>query len=83
MTACVAPHCTADAEPAFTVGDPGGRLAGRDWKPGDVIHLCWPHAMDVYATIGKTDPSQVAEWLRPDAADPPNTWQPPDTPPRP
>lgn len=75
MTTCIAPACTADAETAFIV-DGTGRLAGRDWKPGDVVRLCWPHAMDVYGTTGKTDPSQVAEWLRPDAADPPNTWRP-------
>jgi hypothetical protein len=53
------------------------RFAGRDWQPGDQIHLCPPHGVDVYRTVGATDPSQVAEWLRPDAADPPNTWRPP------
>jgi hypothetical protein len=70
---CVAPGCTSAGETVF-IADAAGRLAGRDWVPGDVIELCWPHAMDVYHTIGVTDQASVAEWLRPGAADPPNTW---------
>jgi hypothetical protein len=51
------------------------RFAGRGWQPGEDIWLCMAHAHDVYMTIGATSPDQVAEWLRPDAADPPNTWR--------
>jgi hypothetical protein len=82
MTVCVAPGCSAVAETVFTVAhDPPPellrpwRFAGRDWQPGDEIRLCPPHAHDVYMAQGVYDPSQVAGWLRPDAADPPNTWR--------
>jgi hypothetical protein len=73
---CITPGCASPAATMFTVNEPGGRLAGRDWVAGDSIELCWPHADDVFNTVGKTDPADVAPWLRPDAADPPNTWQP-------
>lgn len=72
---CVAPDCPHIYETSFTA-DEEGRFAGRDWVHGDVIRLCWPHAADVYATQGVADPAKLAEWLRPDAADPPNTWHP-------
>lgn len=70
---CVAPGCTGPAEVAFIAAE-AGRMAGRDWLFGEEITLCWPHAADVYATQGVTDPADVAEWLRPEAAEPPNTW---------
>lgn len=76
MITCIAPDCTAEAATAFVAAE-DGRLAGRDWERGDILHFCIPHAMDVYDTISRIDPSQVAEWLRPDAADPPNTWRAP------
>lgn len=73
---CIAPDCTQRAVMEFTVAEQG-RLAGQDWQPGDTIGLCAPHGMDIYAAIGATQPKEVAEWLRPESADPPNTWKPP------
>ncbi|GIH20217.1 hypothetical protein [Rugosimonospora africana] len=43
-----------------------GRLAGRDWQPGDTIALCDPHAADVYQVIDIVRPSDEpdsAGWL--------------------
>lgn len=75
MTAtCIAPGCNQPSGMEF-IADAFGRLGGQDWKPGDKIPVCWPHAADIYQTQGATRPSQIAEWLRPDAADPPNTWR--------
>lgn len=72
---CVAPGCADDSAVSFFAAETG-RLAGRDWIPGDTIPLCFPHAADIWRTAGVTDPDQVADWLRPSAADPPNTWNP-------
>lgn len=72
---CVAPDCPHISETTFTA-DEEGRFAGRGWIRGDVIRLCWPHAADVYGSQGVADPAKLAAWLRPDAADPPNTWHP-------
>jgi hypothetical protein len=79
---CVAPGCVDPGPVVFTVAtDPlrpppegGWRFAGRAWQPGDEIRLCRRHAGDVYHTQGAWYPEEVADWLRPDAADPPNTW---------
>lgn len=71
---CAAPGCTAEAVTVFTAAA-NGRLGGQDWRFGDPIRLCAPHAHDVYMTQGVDDPAKVAEWLRPDAADPPNYWR--------
>jgi hypothetical protein len=73
-TGCIAPGCERAGEAVFTAAETG-RLAGQDWSPGDTFAVCWPHANDIYATQGVTDPAGVAAWLRPDAADPPNTWR--------
>lgn len=73
MTTCIAPGCDQPGQMTF-IAAASGRLGGRDWTIGDEIPVCWPHANDIYRTQGVTDPAQIAEWLRPDAADPPNTW---------
>lgn len=72
---CVAPGCGAVAALTFIAAQ-DGRLGGQDWQEGDPIFVCMPHGTDIYKTQGAHDPSMVAEWLRPDAADPPNTWHP-------
>jgi hypothetical protein len=72
---CVAPGCGKRGVAEFTAAA-DGRLAGRDWHAGDTIAVCADHALDIYRTVGVDDPRRVAEWLRPDAADPPNTWRP-------
>jgi hypothetical protein len=74
---CVAPGCDQAAVMEFGVEE-AGRFAARDWRPGETIGLCVPHAMDVYHTVGLADPADVAEWLRPEAGgERPNTWHAP------
>ncbi len=72
---CIAPDCHGLATTEFAAAE-HGRLAGQDWSPGDKIRLCPAHAADIWSTVGKTRPEDIAPWLRPDAADPPNTWRP-------
>jgi hypothetical protein len=63
---CIAPGCDALA-PMLFIADEYGRLAGRDWQPGNRIRLCHRHAHDVYRAQGVYGRDQLAEWLRPDA----------------
>jgi hypothetical protein len=63
---CVVPGCDALA-PRLFVADEYGRLAGRDWKPGDEIRLCVDHGADVWRAQYIYEIDQLAEWLRPDA----------------
>lgn len=70
---CVRPGC--DVEPVYVFeADAYGRLGGQDWEPGDRLHCCRDHGYDIWSTVGVTDPAGVADWLRPDADNPPNTW---------
>ncbi len=63
---CVVPDCGQHARTAFAARE-HGRLAARDWQPGDVIDLCAPHANDVYRAQGEYNVDKLAAWLRPDA----------------
>lgn len=73
---CVRPGCTRETVYVFEA-DAYGRLGGQDWKPGDRLHCCRDHGADIYRTVGQTDPAKVADWLRPESDDPPNTWHTP------
>lgn len=64
--ACVVPDCTREAREVFTAAE-RGRLAGREWQPGDQIDLCPPHGYDVHNAQYVYGVDQLAEWLRPDA----------------
>ena len=39
---CIVPRCSARAGAALHVGAPT-RLAGRDWRTGEMVDLCWGH----------------------------------------
>jgi len=65
---CVVPGCTDKGRYIFVAAEPG-RLAGRDWEPGDQIRICPRHGHDIYRAQGARGMNQLAEWLRPDA-----TW---------
>lgn len=64
---CVVPGCGQQAANTAFVRE-AGRLAGRDWRKGDLIDLCAPHADDIYRAHYVDDPAQLAEWLKADAA---------------
>jgi hypothetical protein len=63
---CVAPGCS-EKGPLIFHAAASGRLAGRDWTPGDAINLCPKHAHDVYMVVPGCSVEDLAEWLRPDA----------------
>lgn len=63
---CIVPGCTDPAREVFTASE-RGRLAGREWQPGDQINLCPSHASDVRRAQYVYGVDQLAEWLRPDA----------------
>lgn len=63
---CVVPDCGEKAPVQFTAAG-RGRLAGRDWMPGDTIDLCPAHGNDVHRAHGAYGMEQLAEWLRADA----------------
>lgn len=63
---CVVPGCPDPAREVFTAAE-RGRLAGREWGPGDEIDLCPPHGRDVRLAQYVHGVDQLAEWLRPDA----------------
>lgn len=64
--ACVAPGCNEPARLVFVAAE-HGRLAGREWNPGDEVDLCPPHGCDIYRAQGVYGVDELAEWLRPDA----------------
>ncbi|MEV7013246.1 hypothetical protein [Streptosporangium sp. NPDC051022] len=68
---CVVPGCGTRAVEAFMVRE-YGRLAGRDWKPGEMIDLCGAHSHDV-RQAEHLPHDQIAEWLRPDLKPDPTT----------
>lgn len=63
---CLVPDCEDKARLVFVAAE-NGRLAGRDWRPGDQIRLCPRHGHDVYATSGIYGVENLPEWLRADA----------------
>jgi hypothetical protein len=63
---CVVSGCTAKGTTNYTAAG-RGRLAGRDWEPGDRIDLCPAHGYDVLHAQGVYGVDQLAAWLRPDA----------------
>jgi hypothetical protein len=63
---CVVPDCDLLAPTVFTAAE-AGRLAGRNWLPGDQIELCQPHADDVYRAMSTQARTDLARWLLPDA----------------
>lgn len=63
---CVVPGCTNKGRYTFTAAE-RGRLAGRDWQPGDEIRICPDHGHDVLLAQGAYGMDQLAEWLKPDA----------------
>lgn len=63
---CVAPGCAEPARLVFTVAA-RGRLAGRDWQPGDQVDTCPGHGNDIHRAQHVYGLDQLAEWLRPDA----------------
>lgn len=62
---CVAPGCT-DKAPVEYVAAERGKLAGKQWEPGDKIRLCPEHGYDVFAAQGQ-DGDQLPDWLKADA----------------
>jgi hypothetical protein len=65
---CVVPGCKEKARETFTAAE-HGRLAGRDWRPGDKIRVCPRHGYDIRQAQYAQGMDELAEWLRPDA-----TW---------
>lgn len=65
LPGCVVPGCTDKGRTQFHAAAPG-RLAGRDWQPGDAINLCPPHAQDIYVAVYRFEPVHLAEWIRAD-----------------
>jgi hypothetical protein len=63
---CVVPGCTSPARMTYTAAG-FGRLAGRDWKPGQEILMCPAHSCDMLRARGVTDREQLPGWLRADA----------------
>jgi len=68
---CVVPECGTRAVEAFMANE-HGHLARRDWKPGDFIDLCAPHAHDV-RQAEYLPREQVAEWVQVDMKPDPYT----------
>ena len=72
LPGCVVPGCNQRGRMTFTAAEQG-RLAGREWQPGDEIRLCPRHGHDVYRaqmsqmSLGVV---QLADWLQPDARGP-------------
>ncbi len=66
LPTCIVPDCTDKGRLTFTAAE-HGRLAGREWKPGDEIRVCHNHGHDIYRAAGARGIDQLAEWLRPDA----------------
>lgn len=54
IRACIVLGCDQRARYTF-VADGYGILAGREWRPGDMIDLCPNHAHDVYLGVDPTD----------------------------
>lgn len=63
---CVVPGCAEKGRYVFTAAE-YGRLAGRDWEPGQEIRICPRHGHDIYRAQGAYGLDQLAEWLQPDA----------------
>lgn len=63
---CVVPGCAEKGRYTFTAAE-YGRLAGREWQPGDQIRICPNHGHDIYRAQGAYGLDQLADWLRPDA----------------
>lgn len=64
---CVVPDCDKKAPVVYRVAEPGGRLAGQDWRYGDEIRLCPEHSCDVLQAQGVYGLDKLADWLQPDA----------------
>jgi hypothetical protein len=69
---CVVPDCGEKGRQTFTAAEPG-RLAGREWQPGDKIRLCPRHGYDVARAAGARGMDELPDWLKADA-----TWDPLD-----
>lgn len=64
---CVVPECDKKAPVVYRVAEPGGRLAGQDWRYGDEIRLCPEHSYDVLRAQGVYGLDKLVAWLQPDA----------------
>lgn len=66
LPTCIVPGCQEKAPLMFKAAE-YGRLAGRDWVPGQEIRVCPDHGQDIYRAQGARGVDELAEWLKPDA----------------
>lgn len=65
LPGCVVPGCVGrGCCQVFTAE--AGRFAGRDWQPGDEVHLCPQHHSEVLMVEGIYEIDQLPEWMRAD-----------------